>query len=502
MQQFDVVIIGSGMGGLVCANLLSQEGLHVCVVEKNRQFGGCLQTFVRDKVIFDSGVHYIGGLEKGQNLYQILKYMGVIEKLKLEKLDEDSFDKIIIDNDEQEYAFAQGYENFINKLSASFPGEETAIRKYCEALQDVCSKFPLYNLTTNGRLEEKVGAMDISAREFIESLTTNKKLQEVLVGNNLLYVGYAETPFYVHALIMNSYIESSYKCVNGGSQLAKIMVHNIRNNGGEILRTCEVKRIVVEDKRVTCIETAKGKRIYAKQFISNAHPVKTLEMIDSAAIRGAYRNRLKNLKNTISSFCVHIVLNEKSFRYINHNYYYFTHGNVWSIADYTKENWPLGYALFFTRSSKTKDFADTITIFSYMKYEEVEKWEDTFNTVAVKGDRGKEYEDFKKQKAEHLINVVEKRFPGLRHCIKSYYTTSPLSYRDYIGTDDGSLYGIAKDYNDSLKTFISSRTKLPNLFLTGQNLNIHGVLGTAIGGLLTCILLLDDESIVEKIRNA
>ena len=37
------------------------------------------------------------------------------------------FDKIIIDNDEKEYAFAQGYENFIHKLSASFPGEEKAL---------------------------------------------------------------------------------------------------------------------------------------------------------------------------------------------------------------------------------------------------------------------------------------------------------------------------------------------------------------------------------------
>ena len=126
------------------------------------------------------------------------------------------------------------------------------------------------------------------------------------------------------------------------------------------------------------------------------------------------------------------------------------------MADYTEDNWPLGYALFFTRSSKAKEYADTITIFSYMKYQEVEKWEDTFNTEAAQSDRGKEYEDFKKQKAEHLINVVEERFPGMRNCIKSYYTTSPLSYRDYIGNDDGSLYGIAKDYKDSLKTFISS----------------------------------------------
>ena len=114
MHDFDVVIIGSGMGGLVCGNLLSQEGLRVCVLEKNKQFGGSLQTFVRDKVIFDSGVHYIGGLDKGQNLYQILKYIGVMDKLKLEKLDEDCFDKIITDKDETEYSFAQGYENFIS----------------------------------------------------------------------------------------------------------------------------------------------------------------------------------------------------------------------------------------------------------------------------------------------------------------------------------------------------------------------------------------------------
>src|SRR5262245_22556425 len=128
MQQYDVVIIGSGMGGLVCANLLSMEGLRVCVVEKNKQFGGCLQTFVRDKVIFDSGVHYIGGLDKGQNLYQIFKYMCILDKLKLERLDENAFDKIISDYDTIEYPYAQGYENFIEKLAALFPGEEAAIR--------------------------------------------------------------------------------------------------------------------------------------------------------------------------------------------------------------------------------------------------------------------------------------------------------------------------------------------------------------------------------------
>ena len=93
------------------------------MLEKNKQIGGSLQTFAREKVIFDSGVHYIGGLDKGQNLYQVFKYLGVMDKLKLQKMDEDAFDKIIIGNDPKVYRQAQGYENFIKNLVADFPDE-------------------------------------------------------------------------------------------------------------------------------------------------------------------------------------------------------------------------------------------------------------------------------------------------------------------------------------------------------------------------------------------
>ena len=74
------------MGGLICADVLGREGYKVCVLEKNKQVGGSLQTYVRDRVIFDSGVHYLGGLGKGQNLYQVFKYLGLMDKLKLQKI--------------------------------------------------------------------------------------------------------------------------------------------------------------------------------------------------------------------------------------------------------------------------------------------------------------------------------------------------------------------------------------------------------------------------------
>jgi len=209
-DKFDVLIIGSGMGGLVCADMLGREGYRVCVVEKNKQLGGSLQTYVRDRVIFDSGVHYLGGLDKGQNLYQIFKYIDIIDNLKLEKQSLDAFDKIMIDNDPVEYPQAQGYDNFIKQLLVYFPDEEPALRAYCDKLKEVCDKFPLYNLRSSDDFYEKADVLEVDTEAFLASITNNKKLQQVLAGNNSLYAGQADkTPLYVHALILNSYIESS-----------------------------------------------------------------------------------------------------------------------------------------------------------------------------------------------------------------------------------------------------------------------------------------------------
>jgi all-trans-retinol 13,14-reductase len=79
---------------------------------------------------------------------------------------------------------------------------------------------------------------------------------------------------------------------------------------------------------------------------------------------------------------------------------------------------------------------------------------------------------------------------------------TPLSFRDYIGTDDGSMYGVLKDCNDPFRTFISARTKLDNLFLTGQNLNMHGILGVSMSSVVTCSELLDIEKLLHEIRTA
>jgi all-trans-retinol 13,14-reductase len=502
-NNFDIVIIGSGMGGLVCADILGREGYRVCVLEKNKQIGGCLQTYVRDKVIFDSGVHYLGGLSKGQNLYQVFKYMGIIDKLKLQRMDEDVFDKIIIEDDEKEYVYAQGYENFIQHLLKDFPAEEKGIRLFCDKIKEVCSKFPLYNLRSGGDINDKTPVLEIDTKAFIESVTSDKKLQAVLAGNNMLYVLQPDkTPFYVHAMILNSYIESSWKCIDGGSVIGKLIAKNIRELGGVIHRNAEVKKIIVEDGKATAVELANGSHVYGKYFISNMHPVQTLRMTETTLIKNAYKTRVQNLENSIGGFIINIVFRKDSFKYQKNNFYYHKDGHIWDMTNHTEENWPLCYAVFFSASSRSEEFAESMTILAYMRFDEVKEWAGTFNTVSDEKERGADYDAFKKRKAEILLDCVEEKFPGLRNSIKNYYTATPLSYRDYIGNDDGSMYGIVKDYRNPLKTFISPRTKVPNLYLTGQNLNLHGILGATMSGLVTCIAFLGNEEIIDKIRNA
>jgi all-trans-retinol 13,14-reductase len=207
-----------------------------------------------------------------------------------------------------------------------------------------------------------------------------------------------------------------------------------------------VTDIVEEEGRIRYAALKDGRRIHAKDFISNIHPARTLEITRTNLFKKAYVNRISTLENSVSSFTLNVVLKKNCFKYFMHNYYCIRPGHVWTGMNYTEENWPLGYALFMAPSSRSPEYAEGISILTYMRYADVQKWENTMNTVSSKSERGKEYDEFKIAHAEKLLDKVEEKFPELRKCIQSYYTATPLSYRDYIGTSDGSLYGIIKDY--------------------------------------------------------
>ncbi|MCF6346974.1 MAG: NAD(P)/FAD-dependent oxidoreductase [Flavobacteriaceae bacterium] len=500
-EKYDVVIIGSGLGGLVSANILAREGRSVCVLEKNNQYGGNLQIFARDKTIFDTGVHYIGGLEKGQNLYQYFKYLGIMDDLKLKKLDIDKFDVITFEGDEIEYPHAQGYDNFANKLIEQFPDEAKAIRIYCNKLIETCNSFPLYNLQPRSVFYENTELLSLKISDYLDSITTNEKLKSVLAGSNFLYAGDKDkTPLYVHALSVNSYIQSSYRCINGGGQIAKLLIKKLREFGGEVYKRREVTQFGFEGDKLTSVIIKKGTEVHADLFISNIEPKHTIKMLGDNRLRKSYVNRINNIESIISAFSIYIVFKPQSFPYLNYNNYHFKdYKKVWTAQEYTQESWPEGYWVSMSAKKGINKWAENMTVISYMNFDEVKPWENTFNTIVDKNDRGESYENFKAGKIEIILVELEKKFPNIRECIQSVHASTPLSYRDYIGVNRGSMYGYVKDANSPMKSFLSPKTKLKNLFFTGQSLNMHGVLGVTISAVLTCSEIIGRENLLEKI---
>lgn len=500
-KDYDILVIGSGLGGLVSALILAKEGLKVCVLEKNNQYGGNLQTFSRDKLIFDTGVHYLGGLSEGQNLNRFFSYLEIMDELELQKMDEDGYDRISFGDDDIEYPHAQGYQNFVEQLSRYFPEEKGNLENYCEEIQYVCSQFPRYNVLGKDHYNEEI--LHLNTKRFIESVTQNKKLQSVLLGSNFLYAGDSENvPFYVHALTVNSYIQSAYKCTKGGSQISKLLIRKLRQYGAEVHKHSEVSKFIFnENNTLTSVKTTSGKEYAARQFISNIEIRSTIKLIGEERLKKSFLNRVLSWQPVSSCFSVYLILKPHSFPNFNYNiYHYSSEEKVWNAFRYKKETWPETYMLSSTPSKHYPEFAESLTAISYMDFDEVKEWENTFNTVADEHERGEWYERFKLEKTEKMIDALEKRIPNLRRAIKQVYSSSPLSYRDYIGSFDGNMYGYMKNSNNPLKTMVSPRTKIDNLFLTGQSVNMHGILGVTIGAFNTCAEILGKETVDNRLK--
>ena len=499
-KEYDVVVIGSGLGGLVSAIILAKEGYRVGVLEKNNQFGGNLQTFVRDKTIFDTGIHYMGGLEKGQNLYQYFKYIGIMDDLKLHKMDTNAYDVVSFGDDPTDYPHAQGYENFVAQLLPYFPEEKKALEVYCEELRRICDSFPLYNLNFGGGYSEEL--LSINTNEFLNALTTNVKLRAVLAGSNFLYAGIEDkTPLYVHALSVNSYIQSAWRCINGGSQITKQLIKQLKKYGGEVYKYKEVTGFGFEGEALVSAKVNGTEEVFGKIFISNIEPKTTLQMIGPDKFRKPFYKRVQGLETVPSAFSLYIVFKPESFPYFNHNYYHFKESaEVWKANDYTEDTWPKAFMVSMNIGAKTEQWAESMTAITYMNFEDVQEWEATENTTAKAKDRGAGYEAFKEKKIEKFLKSLELKFPGIRETIRSVHASTPLSYRDYIGGHRGNLYGYIKDSHNPMKTFITPRTKVPNLFLTGQSISMHGVLGVTIGAVVTCSEIVGKEYLINKIN--
>ncbi|MBO7145406.1 MAG: NAD(P)/FAD-dependent oxidoreductase [Salinivirgaceae bacterium] len=495
-MEYDIIIIGSGLGGLECGAILSKEGFNVCVLEKNSNFGGCFQTYQRGSHLLDTGIHYVGSLDDGQIMNQYFKYLGIMDKLRLRKLDAEAFDQIHYHG--KVYNYAMGHERFVDTLARQFPAERDNLHRYVNQLKEVGDLISVENLRKGVIATEGMLYFCTSAARLIEETIGNPDLQEVLAGSALLYGGIRNlSTFYGHAMINNSYIESAYRFVDGTIQVSHELIKVIRANGGTVLNNAEVTRIVADDSGAKAVIVNGIERIDAKRIISNVHPQRTLELLDkSRAIKNAYITRINSLPNTYGIFSIYLIVKPKTLKYNNFNIYLHGNNSVW----YDRQNYPghtTNCMISMQAHTADSEWAEVVTILTPMYYEEVAEWADS-----KPEHRGERYKLFKEAKTRQVLDFIRQHGIDYEPYIESIYTTTPLSYRDYTATPEGSAYGIIKDYKCPQVGFVSTRTKLGNLYLTGQNLNVHGALGVTLTAIITCSEFLGQEYLAKKVGNA
>ena len=495
-MEYDIIIIGSGLGGLECGAILSKEGYNVCVLEKNENFGGCFQTYNRRGHRLDTGIHYVGSLDDGQIMNQYFRYLGIMDKLKLRKLDENAFDQIHYHR--KVYNFAMGHERFIDTLARHFPAERDNLRRYVEQLKEVGNLISVDNLRQGVIATEGMRYFCTSAANLICQTISNPDLQEVLAGSALLYGGIRNlSTFYGHAMINNSYIESAYRFVDGTMQVSTELINVIRSNGGTVLNNAEVTRIVADDTGAKGVMVNGEEFIGARNIISNVHPQRTLELLDkSRLIKNAYITRINSLPNTYGIFSIYLIAKPKSLKYNNFNIYLHGNNSVW----YDRQNYPghtTNCMISMQAHTTDSEWAEVVTILTPMYFDEVAEWADTRPEQ-----RGERYRLFKEAKTRQVFDFIKQHGIDLEPYADAIFTTSPLSYRDYTATPEGSAYGIIKDYKCPQVGFVSTRTKLGNLYLTGQNLNVHGALGVTLTAIITCADFLGQEYLAKKVGEA
>ena len=498
-SERSVVIIGAGLGGLFTGALLAKEGFRVTLLEKNATIGGGLQTFQRFGERFDTGMHVIGGMRPGGNIWRICRYLGILDDVRIRDVDDHCTDRLYFAEDHTYYTIAKGREGFVCSLAGYFPAERANIERYVDAIMAIADRIDLFNLRPSkgpmGLLAE-TGDYLMAADAFIARFTKDVRLRSVLAYMNPLYGGRAnETPAYVHAVISTLYINGASRFVGGSDRFAGLLADVIRRNGGDIYTHDGVKWVEIGNRRVDYVVTESGRRFTADYYISAIHPCTLLRLSDEHAIPKAYRERLNAIPNTHSAFSLYIKLKPGTFPYINHSEYYMTrYGDVWNFSRADRP-WPLGFLMMTPPNEHQGDWATKVLVTAPMPFQMVGRWEHT--TV---GHRGAEYDEWKAERAKELLTQVEEIHPGFSDCIEAMNTSSPLTIRDFYGAKDGGICGYAKNCQNILLSQVPVVTKVGNLLLTGQNNNLHGFCGVPLTAINTCEAILGVNSIVEKVK--
>jgi all-trans-retinol 13,14-reductase len=499
-ERYDAVLIGSGISGLTSAALLSELGWKVCVLEQHYTAGGFTHSYDRQGYEWDVGVHYIGEVGTRTRSRKLFDFLSE-GKLQWAPMDPE-YDRFYIG--EKVFCAHAGKQEFQDNLLRQFPGEQAAISAYMGLLARVSKAMPVFAMSRllkpwqrwllGPYLRAKIPSLLLrTTYEVLSELTDNQDLLAVLTGQwGDMGLPPRRSSFLVHALIARHYLYGGYYPVGGSWKIAESIIPRIQRHGGEVFTYARVKQILVEQDKVRGVEMQDGHVIECPCVISSAGIHNTFERLLPAEVvrRAGYTSRLPAVKPSVSHLGVYIGLQATAAELgLPKTNFWIYPGNDYDAAvqrfmDDGEAPFPVVYVSF--PSAKDPDYLNrrpgtaTIEIVAPAPYVWFEQWKDT-----IWGKRGDDYEAFKTQLGERLMEVLYQKLPHLRGRVDYYEVSTPLSTEYFCAYGRGELYGIDHDPDRFRQDWLGPRTSIPGLWLTGQDVLTCGVTGAMMAGVLT-----------------
>jgi all-trans-retinol 13,14-reductase len=495
-RDFDVVVIGSGIGGLTAASLLGR--LHrkrVLVLERHFRAGGFTHTFSRPGGFrWDVGVHYVGGVAEGRLARRV---MDVVTggALRWEKMGE-PFERLRFPG--LQFDLRSGRERLRADLHAAFPAERAGIDAY---LRDVLRAatwvkarafLPLFPGPVAG-LARWVG----QGRERLARQTTEAWLAAHIVDPRLRAVLGArwadfglppsQSAFGMHAVIAEHYLEGAWYPVGSAAQVARGATAVIEAAGGQVRVRAEVSRVLLERGRAVGVRLVSGEEVRAPLVISDAGARNTYLRLVPPEAPLPFRAQLEAVPRSMAHATVYLGLSDSPRTLGIHGENFWLHDELdhdalWRGRDEATRGVVRHAYLSFPSLKDPEATAHTAEIVLPMGYGPWAPWAE-----ARWRRRGAEHDALKQGLADAALAAVERHLPGLRALVRFTEVSTPLTTEHFTAHPGGEIYGLPFSPARFELPWLGVTTPVPGLLLTGADAMAPGIVGAMMGGVLATV---------------
>lgn len=480
-MQYDIIVIGAGLGGLTTAATLAKKGKKVLVLEQHLIAGGAATIFTRKGIRCEVGLHEMDWGLPNKNMKEIIfRKLGILNKIPLIKLPQ----TWRIKTPSSEYTIPEGRKNVINYLKEQFPDDAKGIDKYFNDLAFTSrNNYALPNdLNPIQFFFYPLTHLPIVLRNLFQQANTGDKLDKYIKSNrlkNILNINiayYSDDPYefswYYHAAAQNEYYHNGVYIKGGSQVLSDQLVDVILKNNGEIRYLSDVTKIELNGNKAVGVsytnrKTKEHSTVYAKKIVANCSPENIFH--GNMLPEKFQEPKTKNLKIACALHTIYIIFKEKPAKLFP---------NMAYSTFYLKEdelNAPLSRVVSTLRDTKISErpavFVDYSTIDAGLVPEgdlrgfgvlcgtsRLEEWESLTKD---------EYKAKKEELAEGAFKKMEELYPGFRENIEYYEVSTPKTVQRYLKTPNGTAYGYRQiGYIFGRKT-PRTASQIKNLVFTG-----------------------------------